>query len=101
MSLIDKVKTFIFNLNEKGIPIPLLRDPKTDAPSVTMTMMIVAFSIAVAGLIGKLTKFLGDVDVSGANYLFLTAAGLYLGRKMSGDTKKTELSSNEEEESKQ
>lgn len=85
--VVEKIKTFIFDLNEKGVPLPLFRDPSHDAPSVTMTMMVIAFCIAAAGLVGKFTKFLGDVDTSGANYLFLTAAGLYLGRKMSGDSK--------------
>lgn len=98
MSLISKVKTFLFNLNEKGIPVPLLRDPNTDSPSVTMTMMVTAFAIAAAGLIGKFTKVLGEVDVSGANYLFLTAAGLYLGRRMSSENgKKVEVSNKEDE----
>tara|TARA_R110000868_G_scaffold66014_14_gene197065 strand:- start:2137 stop:2436 length:300 start_codon:yes stop_codon:yes gene_type:complete len=97
MKPIDKIKEFIFNLNEKGVPLPLLRDPNTDSPSVTMTMMVIAFSIAAAGLLGKLTKVLGDVDVSAANYLFLTSAGLYLGRKMTGTATNTEVSNKEEE----
>jgi hypothetical protein len=95
--VINKIKQFIFNLNEKGVPLPLVRDPNTDSPSVTMTMMIIAFVIAAGGLIGKFAKILGDVDVSAANYLFLTSAGLYLGRRMSGDATKTEISSKEEE----
>ena len=38
----------------------------------------------------------GEIDVSGAIYLFLTAAGLYQGRKILSDGKKVELDSNED-----
>ena len=89
MKPIDKIKQIIFDLNEKGFPLPFIRDPATDQPSATLTMMIISFTIAAGGLLGKLTKFLGEVDVSGANYLFLTAAGLYLGRKMTGTATNT------------
>jgi hypothetical protein len=95
--MINKIKQFIFNLNEKGVPLPFIRDPATDQPSATLTMMIISFAIAAGGLMGKFAKVLGDVDVSGANYLFLTAAGLYLGRKMSGTASTTEVSNKEEE----
>jgi hypothetical protein len=93
--MINKIKTFIFNLNEKGVPLPLVRDPNTDQPSVTMTMMLISFTIAAGSLIGKFTNILGDIDTSGANYLFLTSAGLYLGRRMSGDSTKTEIEKDE------
>ena len=88
--MIDKIKQFIFNLNEKGIPLPLIRDPQLDGPSVSLTIMLIAFAIAAGGLIGKFTKIVGDIDTSSANYLFISTAALYFGRKMSGDvTKKT------------
>ena len=96
--MINKIKTFILNLNEKGIPIPLLRDPKLDGPSVSLTLMVIAFVIAAGGLIGKFTKFLGAVDISGANYLFISTAALYFGRKMSGDGKKIEVDSDKEKQ---
>lgn len=97
MNVMDKIKQFIFNLNEKGIPLPLIRDPNTDSPSVTMTMMLVAFAVAVFALIGKIAGLVGSIDISGANYLFLTTAGLYLGRRMTSDGKKGEVQGKEEE----
>jgi hypothetical protein len=88
--MINKIKQFIFNLNEKGVPLPLIRDPKLNGPSVSLTLMVISFAIAVLGLIGKMTKYLGEVDINGATYLFISTAALYFGRKMSGDsTKKT------------
>lgn len=96
-NFVEKIKQFVFDLNEKGVPIPLVRDPNTDSPSVTMTMMIISFMIAAGGLIGKFANILGAVDTSGANYLFLTAAGLYLGRRMSSDGKKMDITNEKDE----
>jgi hypothetical protein len=100
MSLTNKVKTFINKLNERGIPMPLLRDPKNNGPSVSLTIMVIAFAIASAGLIGKFTKLIGEVDVSGALYLYLTSAGLYYGRKLSGDSTKKTIEMEEDKENK-
>jgi len=92
---VEKLKTFILSLNERGVPVPLARDPDKDGPSVTLTMMLIASCIAAGGLVGKFTKVLGEVDVSGANYLFLTASGLYLGRKMTGNKNETTIEKDE------
>ena len=87
MGIIDKAKSLIFNMNENGIPVPLLRDPSHDQPSITMTMMVISFTLAAGALISKFTKITGDIDTSGANYLFMITSGLYLGRKMQGNGK--------------
>ena len=85
----EKLKELFRKMNEFGIPLPQLRDPKTGRSSVTMTMMVISFNIVAIGLIGKYAKGL-DIDMSQAMYLFLTTSGLYLGRKMQNDpTKKT------------
>lgn len=86
----DKLKSIIQAMNERGIPIPTLRDPKNGLPSVTLTMMLISFSLIVVGIIGKWSKGL-DIDMSQSMTLFLTTSGLYLGRKMTGTDKKVEL----------
>jgi hypothetical protein len=65
-----------------------MRDPDKDAPSITFTFYYASGILALASLMGKFSKVLGDVDVSGSIYLFLSAAGLYLGRKMTSDSSK-------------
>jgi hypothetical protein len=100
MSLNNKIKQFIVDLNEKGFPLPLLRDPKIDGPSVSLTLMVISFVIAAGGLIGKFTKLTGDIDISGANYLFISTAALYFGRKISGDTTKKTIELEEGKEDK-
>jgi hypothetical protein len=86
--MLDKIKQFITLLNSKGIPLPVLRDPINQAPSVTLTMMFVSFNTVLIGLIGKFSNKLGGIDLTQAIYWFGICAGLYLGRRMTktGDT---------------
>lgn len=90
---VEKLKEFVNSLNQKGLPLPMLRDPKTGQASVTLTMVFISFNTALLGQIGKVAKLIGEVDLSQANYLFLMCLGAYLGRKMqgSGDTKKVDM----------
>ena len=90
-----RIKEFIQKMNEKGIPIPLFKvDGK---PSLTATFAIVSFNSALLGEIGKVTKLIGEVDTSAANYLFFGCLAAHLGRKMIGDGKKIEIAENKEE----
>ena len=79
----EKIKKFILTLNEKGIPLPMLRDPFTKIPSVSLTMLVISFNIVLFGLIGKSAKMLDGVDLQQAIYWFGICAGLYFGRKIS------------------
>lgn len=98
MDIVQKVKQFIFNLNEKGLPVPLARNPDKDAPDIAFTFFYISGCILMASLIGKLTKLFGDIDTTAAGYAFLSAGGLYLGRRMSGDTKKIEIEDKKEDD---
>jgi uncharacterized membrane protein YfcA len=78
----DKLKEFINKLNSSGIPLPLIRlDGK---PTFTGTLAFISFNTALLGQIGKVTKVVGDVDLSAASYLFLMCLGAYLGRRIPG-----------------
>lgn len=83
------------DLNTKGIPVPMMRDPKTGLGSVSLTLTFISFNVVVAGLIGKLTKYLGDVDLTNALWLFGICTSLYFGRSF----KKGDMSVNEKKES--
>ena len=91
----DKIQQFFAEqfakLNALGFPIPLIRDPKTGKGSVTLTLVFISFNTALLGQFGKAVGFLGGVDLSQANYLFLMSLGAYLGRKMQGDGKKVDM----------
>lgn len=62
MDLIDKIKQVIINANEKGINLPMIKDPKTKIGSVTVTLVVVSAGLSticillmLASAIAKLT----------------------------------------------
>lgn len=83
-------------LNTAGIPLPFARDPKTQKSSVSLTMMLVSFAVAVVGLIGKASGFFGGVDLSQAMMLFGLSSGLYFSRKISKDANNITVEAPEE-----
>lgn len=94
--LLMDIKTIIKNMNEQGIPLPMIKvDGK---PSITATFAFISFNTALFGQIGKLAKVLGSVDLDSANYLFFGCLAAYLGRRMSGSKDKMKLDSKKEEE---
>lgn len=96
MDIKQKVKDFLFNLNEKGIAIPLLRDPIKDSPSVSLTLLVISGTTVFVGLIGKWSNALGNIDISQSLNWFLVCSGLYFGRSLSKENNK--VSSDKEKE---
>ena len=87
--LIIKIKEFIKTLNEKGIPTPICRDMVTKEPSITYTMLIVAFTLVVAA------SFKLGNDILGLDYdkciQLLGYVGVgYIGRKYQKGSTTTE-----------
>jgi len=78
----EKIKNFIRSLNDKGIPVPLLRDPKTGAASVSLTMLFISFNVFLIGLIGKIAGKLGGIDLQQAFMWNVLNASLYFGRSL-------------------
>lgn len=83
--IVSKVKELISKMNEQGIPIPIMRI--NGVPTLTGTMVVLSFTTALLGQVGKLSKLWGDIDLSQANYLLMITLGAYLGRRMQGDGK--------------
>lgn len=81
---VEKIKEKFKEMNEKGIPLPMLRDPKTRESSVSLTMMFISFNVVLVGLIGKAAGFLGGINIEQAIYWYMVTTGLYFGRKISG-----------------
>lgn len=80
MDISDKVKEVIKKLNEKGIPTPIFRDMVSGKPSITYTMLLVAFVITA------LSSFKLGADKLGLNFdqclQLLSYVGIgYIGRK--------------------
>lgn len=72
---------FVKKASEDGIALIYFKDPKTKKASVTLTMMVVSFTIVVVGLVGKLSQN-WNIDITQAFNLLYVTAGLYLGRKV-------------------
>ena len=97
-NIIKSFKAFVVKMNEYGIPLPLLRI--NGVPTLTGTMAFISFNTALLGQIGKVSNLIGNVDLSQANYLFLSCAGMYLGRRMqtNGSTKSVEFTKEKEDD---
>lgn len=84
--LIIKIKGVIKSLNEKGIPTPIMRDMVSGKPSITYTMLVVAFALVAA------SSFKLGAETLGLNFNncleLLSYVGIgYIGRKyQKGDT---------------
>lgn len=99
-----KLKEWLVRANDEGIPIPLIRDNNKDQGSLTATMFWIAFNVALLALIGKLTKYLGDIDYSNVLWLLGMTFGFWVteifGKRIVIDGKKIEVSPETKEEDK-
>jgi hypothetical protein len=91
--MFEKLKELHNRLHEQGIKLWYLRDPLKKQPSVSLTMLVISFSLYVFTLVNKFGKWFSDVD--GAGQLLLISAGLYFGRSFSGGKGKATLSADE------
>lgn len=99
MSIIDSVVNWIKDkaiaMNEEGIPLPLIRDQHMNGGSLPGTMFFISFNVALITLIGKLTKYLGDVDYSNVMWLLGVTGSFWvieaLGKKISIGKDKIEV----------
>jgi len=44
--MLDKLKELIKELQEKGLPLVFLRDPITKLPSVSLSLLVISFTLA-------------------------------------------------------
>jgi hypothetical protein len=78
---------FIDFCTKKGIPVPIIRDPVTQQPSASFTLLVISSGLVIFGLVNKIAKLVDGVDIENALQFFYASAGLYFGRKLSGDKK--------------
>ena len=48
------ISNYIEYLNKKGIPIPTVRDPKTQRGSVSLTLVAISSGLVIVGCVNKL-----------------------------------------------
>ena len=89
----------ISKANANGIPLPMVRDPKTGRGDVALTLVVMSSALVMIGLMGKWSGKLGGIDVANALQFFYASSGLYWARKLSTDGKKTEIAAPESQQS--
>ena len=89
----EKLKQIADFLTKRGVPLFYLRDPITKLPSVSLTMLGIAFVLSVVSLINKFAKLTDGMDVENTLQLLIICASLYVGR---GWSKKMENSDKKE-----
>jgi hypothetical protein len=81
--MVDKLKEHLKSLQEQGIPLLFIKDPLTKQPSVSLTLLLIAFALSVFSLINKFAKIVDGVDVDNTLELLVVCASLYFGRSLS------------------
>lgn len=114
MNIVDRWKQLVDKMNKKGIPLPMVRDPKSGDGSLMVTLVVVSSMlcgisvvIMLATILNKLTGAFNLNESTTANIreafsssiqFFIASLGGYLGRKFQKDEKGA-LSLDEEKKS--
>lgn len=83
--MLEQLKAKLKEIQEQGLYIAFLRDPVTKQPSVTLSLLIISSIIVILGLLGKTSKIVGGIDIENSLSFFYACAGIYLGRKITGN----------------
>ena len=78
-NLFKRWKEFVIKMNDKGIPIPMVRDPNTLEGSVSLSLVCVSTLLIVVGIVGKWSGHLGGIDMVNAMQFFYASCTLYFG----------------------
>jgi len=78
--LLKKLKQLVQLCNSYGIPLPLVRDPKTKQGSVSLTLVFISSIMVILGLVGKWSGHFGTIDINNALEFFYASSFLYFGR---------------------
>ena len=78
--MINQIKDFVKSWNVLGVGLPTMKDPKTNAGSITATLVAVSCACVVISLISN------KIDKSGAIEFYVISLGGYLGRKFQTKT---------------
>jgi hypothetical protein len=96
--VVQKWKDLVDTANSKGIPMPMVRDPKSGLGSITATLVVVSSGLCAISILMMLAVFLSKMTAfftlndatfnimkeafSSSMQFFIAAIGAYLGRKM-------------------
>jgi hypothetical protein len=81
--MLERIKEKIKELQEQGVPLFFIKDPITKQPSVSLSLLLLSFSLCIFSLINKFAKIVQGVDVENSLQLLIICASLYFGRSLS------------------
>lgn len=77
--IFEKWKELVEMANDKGVPLPMVRDPQTLEGSVSLTLVVMSSFLVVVGIIGKWSGWFGGIDMNSAFNFFYASTTLYFG----------------------
>ena len=96
--LLDNWNILVTKANATGIPLPLVRDPKTGRGDVALTLVVLSSIWVQFGLVGKVAHAFQGIYITQALNWFYACSALYWARKLSTDGKKVEIGSAEKQD---
>lgn len=81
---LHKWSKFVNRMNDKGIPIPMMRDPRTLEGSVSLTLLFCASLWVQLGLLGKFADMFKGINLEQAMQFFYACSALYFGTTWTG-----------------
>jgi len=95
--LYEKIQKKMKEWQISGVPVFMIRDESKGGPSVSLTMMLISFTLCLLALINKFAKIVDGMDVDNTLQLFMLTAGLYFSRSIGLGGKKVTISKEEKE----
>lgn len=94
----ENIKKLIEQLVDKGIRVPVIQDPVTKLPSVSLTLVVISAGFVMFGLFNKVAQIVHGVDMDSALSFFYSSSALYFGRSFAGGKTPTLEKTNERKE---
>ena len=87
----EKLLSIINDLKDRGIPLLFVTDPISKLPSVSLTMLVVSFTLTVLSLLNKVAKIFEGVDIDNTLELLIITSSLYFGRALTRGNTSTNI----------
>ena len=75
-----RLKELVARLNKYGVPVPMIRDPKTGLGSVSLTLVLLSSIYVQLALLNMFAQMFQGVDIVNALYWHGMSLALYFGR---------------------
>lgn len=99
-AIVQRWKEFVEKMNDKGVPLPMVRDPQTLEGSVSLTLVVMSSFLVAVGIVGKWGGWLGGIDMASAFNFFYASTALYFGHNWVHKGDAASVDSEEKEEDK-